>query len=373
MAALVAQGDWAVTVLNPIGLPPFPLPQYRKLRETPLRECVEGVDVHHPRFTLLPGFSGPFNPALIARAIMPLARELHTERAFDMIDAQFFFPDGPAAGMLAHALGLPFAIKARGSDIHYWGKRRIALQQMRNAADKAGALLAVSAALARDMEALDLAPRGVSVHYTGLDRIRFRPLPRAAARQQVSAIPELGISTEGRLLVCVGALLAIKGQDLAIRALTQLPEDVRLLLAGEGSEEAGLRSLIEECGLAHRVHFPGAVGHETLPALLSAADVMVLPSEREGLANAWIEAIACGTPIVIPDVGGAREVVTAPAAGRIVSRTPEAIAAGVRELLEQPPTQAETAETVARFSWSANAAAMARIYEELISQSAANR
>ena len=49
-----------------------------------------------------------------------------------------------------------------------------------------------------------------------------------------------------------------------------------------------------------------------LPALLSAADAMVLPSASEGLANAWIEALACGTPLVITDVGGAREVVTGP-------------------------------------------------------------
>jgi teichuronic acid biosynthesis glycosyltransferase TuaC len=58
--------------------------------------------------------------------------------------------------------------------------------------------------------------------------------------------------------------------------------------------------------VAERVGFLGAVPHEDLPALYCAADVMALPSASEGLANAWVEALACGTPIAISDVGGAR-------------------------------------------------------------------
>jgi glycosyltransferase involved in cell wall biosynthesis len=89
---------------------------------------------------------------------------------------------------------------------------------------------------------------------------------------------------------------------------------------------------------------------------MAAADVVVLPSEREGLANVWIEALACGTPLVIPDIGGAREVVRSPEAGRIAARSPEAIAGAVRELLDARADQATVAAHAARFSWDANAA-----------------
>lgn len=366
MEALAARGDWAVTVVNPIGLPPFRFGHYGKLAEAPTVEQRGGITVHHPRFTLIPKLSGRFNPALIARAVLPLAKRLHAETPFDVIDAQFFYPDGPAVARIAAALGLPYAIKARGSDIHHWGTNPAALAQMRAAAEGAGALLAVSGALRDDMAALGIrGHNSIAVHYTGLDRERFHPLERPAARQLVSALPDLGIWPEGPLLLSVGALVPLKGQALAIRALAELPDEVRLAIAGTGPERATLEALAGSLGLSSRVQFLGAVDHATLPSLLSAADAMVLPSEREGLANAWIEALACGTPLVIPDVGGAREVVTSRDAGRLVTRTPQAIAAAVDDLLADPPEQSAVAATVARFSWDANAEVLAGTYAAL--------
>jgi len=366
MAALAARSDWDVTVINPVGLPPLKLRRYAALRGIPAFEQDGAVAVHHPPFTLLPGLSGGFNPALIARAVLPLARRLHADTPFDMVDAQFFYPDGPAAARIAQALDLPLAIKARGSDIHYWGNRAAALRQMREAADAAAVLLSVSGALARDMAAMGLPGNKIRVHYTGLDHERFHPLPRAAARELASAIPELGVGVEGRLVVSVGALVPVKGQALAIEAMAALPADVRLAIVGAGPEERALRALAARTGVADRVQFLGNVSHDTLPALLCAADAMVLPSEREGLANAWIEALACGTPIVIPDVGGAREVVDSPAAGRIVERNARSIAEGLAQVLDDPASQEDVSACAARFSWHANAAALAEIYEEVV-------
>lgn len=364
MEALAARGDWQVTVINPIGLPPLPLKRYAPLRAIPAFQAQGAIAVHHPRFTLIPALSGPLNPALIASAILPLAKRLHAETPFHMVDAQFFYPDGPAAARIAQALDLPLAIKARGSDIHLWGENASARRQMIAAAHQAKALLSVSRALARDMAAMGMPEATTHVHYTGLDRERFQPLERRAARQLISAIPSLHVWSTGPLLLCVGALVPIKGQAIAIRALTHLAQDVRLAIAGTGADENTLKALTKQLGLESRVHFLGAVEHDLLPQLLCAADAMVLPSEREGLANAWIEAIACGTPVVIPDVGGAREVVLDNSAGRIVDRSPEAIAKAVTELLANPPSQQSVAANAERFSWSSNAAALAAIYEK---------
>jgi glycosyltransferase involved in cell wall biosynthesis len=82
---------------------------------------------------------------------------------------------------------------------------------------------------------------------------------------------------------------------------------------------------------------------------------MALASSSEGLANAWVEALASGTPIVIPDAGAAREVVTEPAAGRIVAREPAAVAQGIAAVLSQPVDPGATQATVDAFSWERNA------------------
>jgi glycosyltransferase involved in cell wall biosynthesis len=138
------------------------------------------------------------------------------------------------------------------------------------------------------------------------------------------------------------------------------------MLVGTGPDRGALEALAREAGLAERVHFLGSLDHSLLPVVLSAADAMVLPSASEGLANAWVEALACGCPLVIGDAGGARELVTRPEAGRIVARDAGAIAAAVRELLDDPPPREAVAECAARFSWEANAAALAEYYAGLM-------
>ncbi|MCB2060129.1 MAG: glycosyltransferase [Novosphingobium sp.] len=364
MQAVVALGEVELTIVNPIGLPPWPLDRaerYRRVAETPEHSELAGIPVLHPRFTLIPKVGGDGNPQRIARALLPMIEDLHAARPFDVIDAQFFFPDGPAAAVIARELDLPLVIKARGSDIHHWGKRPRALAQMRAAADRATALLAVSHALRKDMIALGMPEERIAVHYTGLDRSRFQVMERKVARGLVSAIPDLGIWEKGPLIVTPGALIAIKGQRLAIEALGDLPEG-HLALAGAGEDEAELRALAAELGLADRVQFLGQISHDLLPRLFSAADVVVLPSEREGLANVWVEALACGTPLVIPDIGGAREVVRDDSAGRIVPRIPRSIAAAVSAILADPPSQEEVAANAARFSWQANATELVGIW-----------
>jgi glycosyltransferase involved in cell wall biosynthesis len=362
--AVAERGDVDLVMINPVGIPPSPLslhPTYAKQRKVGASSTLGTLTVHHPRFTLIPRIGAQSNPARIARAVLPLARRLHAERPFDLVDAQFFFPDGPAAAAIAAELGLPVTIMARGADIHHWGTQPRSGPQVRAAARQAAGMLAVSEALKGDMAALGMPGERIAIHYTGLDHARFRPIERKAARAQIAA--GLGIPADGPLLAATGALIERKGQAIALRAMAQLDrKDVRFALAGQGADEARLRDLALELGVPDRVHFLGQVGHDTLPLLLSGADALVLPSASEGLANAWVEALACGTPLVIPPIGGAREVVQDGSAGRIADRTPEAIATALRDLLADPPAQDAVAANAARFTWEANAATLVEFW-----------
>lgn len=347
--ALAARGDVELTLINPI-----PRPLFGGKADL---DSSRPFPVCHVPLASIPHFGARWNPALIARAVLPLVRKLHAEAPFNLVDAQFFYPDGPAAARIAAALDLPLTIKARGSDILYWGEQPFARRQILAAADQAKAMLAVSAALKTDMTAMGMAKDKIAVHYTGLDHALFHPRPRAQTRRELAAL----VPTDGALFASVGNLIPLKGHALAIEALAQVPA-ARLAIAGLGEELANLRTLTGKLGLADRVHFLGGVGPEDIALLLTAADAMVLPSEHEGLANAWIEALACGTPPIITDVGSAREVVRSHATGRLVARNPEAIATAMRDVLANPPDQATVAAEVARFSWETNAAQLAAHY-----------
>lgn len=365
LEALAARGDWDVTVINPIGVPPVAFGRYRETAASAVDGAEHGVQVFRPVFTLIPRFGGRLNPGAVVRAVLPLARRLHAEQPFDLLDAQFFYPDGPAMARIARALRLPFSIKARGADIHHWGHVPYAARMMRDAANRAAGLLSVCEAVAEDMAAIGLPRDRITVHYTGLDRDRFRPLQSPNLRPRLSEALGIALRHEEKLLVTVGALIPRKGQELVIRSLPQLAGH-RLLLVGKGEDEARLRALAAELGVAGRVHFLGSLDHDLLPLVLSAADAMVLPSASEGLANAWVEALACGTPLVITDAGGAREVVTGRAAGLIVERTTQAITHGVETLLSSPPPRAETAAMAARFDWKANGQRLGEYYDGLL-------
>ena len=115
LAARGADGEgWRVSVVNPIGLPPIALGRYRALSQ--LDEISEegGVTVYRPRFTLIPAVGARRNAHAIAKAVLPLVERIHAETPIDVLDAQFFFPDGPAAAWIARQLDVPLSLKARG-------------------------------------------------------------------------------------------------------------------------------------------------------------------------------------------------------------------------------------------------------------------
>jgi glycosyltransferase involved in cell wall biosynthesis len=348
---LAARDDVELKVVAPIGLPPWPLrrlDRYRTLTDVPRHESWKGLDTWRPRFTTVPGTGGRFHIAALVHALTPLLDRLRADFRFDVIDAEFFFPDGPAAVALGRRYGVAVSIKARGADIHHWGHGATAAD-VRHAGRHADGLLAVSAAMKADMVALGLPEASIRVHRTGVDLDRFVPIDRAAAKR--------ALAIEGQLVVSVGALIERKGHTVVIDAVARLP-GVTLAIAGEGPERARLERQIAALGLDGRVRLLGSVPHTDLPALIGAADVMALASSSEGLANAWVEALACGTPIVITDAGGARELVTTLDTGRIAPRDAASFAEAIAATFAHPSDPETVRGAAMGFTWQANSQAL---------------
>jgi teichuronic acid biosynthesis glycosyltransferase TuaC len=354
---LAKSGAAEVRVVAPIGIAPWPMSlagHYRDARSQPLEEVRNGLTVYRPRYTSLPKVGWRFNDMAIVRACRPLLQRLRDEGfAFDVIDAQFFWPCGVAAAALAEEFKVPLSIKSRGSDIHYWTDNPLVREKIIAAANRADGMLAVSQSLRRDLIGLGFAAEKIRVHYTGIDLDAF------ALRDQKTTRARLDIS-DGPLVLGVGALLPRKGHDLLIKAVALLPR-VKLLIAGHGPHEVELRSLITNLGLGDRVRLLGAVPHAQLPDLYAAADISGLCSMSEGLANVWVEAMASGTPVVAFDVDGGPEAISTPEAGRLIpadQRTPEAVAAAIADLLKNRASREAVRACAMRFDWSNNTATL---------------
>ena len=119
---------------------------------------------------------------------------------------------------------------------------------------------------------------------------------------------QLGLHAGEPLLLTVARLVPWKGIDHLIRAMRAVP-DVRLIIAGEGPDEARLRAITEAEGVTGRVTFLGRVARERLGCYFRAADYTVLYSGYEGLSHTLLESLLAGTPVIASDKGGNPEVV----------------------------------------------------------------
>ena len=311
----------------------------------PPAETLAGQAIRHPRYLQLPGVGMRLQPDALARALLRTLRDdARDGAAYDVVDAHYFYPDGVAAAQVARELGLPLVISARGSDINVIGGIGFARARMVAAAAQADALIAVSGALAARMGELGMPAARTHVLRNGVDTDAFAPAPRGEARARV------GVTTEGPVLLGVGNFVEAKGFDLLIRAAALLP-GARLVLVGDGPRQGELRALADAAAPG-RVAFRANMPQSELRYAYAAADVLGLPSLREGWPNVVLEAMACGTPVIAAPVGGVPEIMGDGAPGRLVAeRTPEAWAAAVTALLASPPRLEAVRAYAMAFGW----------------------
>jgi glycosyltransferase involved in cell wall biosynthesis len=180
---------------------------------------------------------------------------------------------------------------------------------------------------------MGLSPGAIEVVHNGIRLPPMIPAEKLAGRR-AAARRELAIPPDGPLLVAVGNLYPVKDHATLLRAAAS-PPLARVAIAGRGSEEASLKRLAGELGIADRVHLLGL--RDDIDRVLLAADVFVQPSRSEGLPLSILEAMGAGLPVVATAVGGIPEAVVAGKTGALVpAGDPAALAEALRCLLERP-------------------------------------
>jgi glycosyltransferase involved in cell wall biosynthesis len=342
----------------------------------PRGPLVDALDARGIERLEIPGTTLSFrlHPVMTARGLLGLARSVVAVRRLarewraDVIHA-----NGVRAGLLAVAArrlgGPPVVVQ-----VHDHLPRNALGLAVRRVLARADGVIAVSRSASRDFDAGLRRPVAETV-YISIDMARF-----AIPRDDGSARAALGIPAEAPLLGEVAQITPWKGQLEAIETLAlvrrELPEAHLLLIghvafAGPGvryDNHAYLERLharVRELGLQDAVHFLGR--REDVPELLSALDLLLLPSWQEPFGTATLEGMAAGTVALVGTDGGAAEYVEDQLTGRTLPpRDPERWAVAALELLRAPERRRAMGEraraVAARFTDEAYAAGCREAY-----------
>jgi glycosyltransferase involved in cell wall biosynthesis len=197
--------------------------------------------------------------------------------------------------------------------------------------------------------------------YNGLDTDLYSPDPNV-------------LKSEAEL-VCVGrAGDPNKGIRTLIAALARSDDNLKLTLVDDNHKDNPVFKWARNAGVTDRLQVTGRIPTDELVALYRRATVVVVPSRFEGFGLPAVEAMACGTPVVACEAGALREVMQLCRGGVVVPRdNPEALAAGIAELMASPERRQELAanareQVVERLSWKRIAAATADVYAEVLAE-----
>jgi phosphatidylinositol alpha-1,6-mannosyltransferase len=228
-----------------------------------------------------------------------------------------------------------------------FGVAQAAYDRLRaSALQRADGVFAVSRFTANLARQLGVSEARLEVHPNGADPQRFYPAPKAPARQR------LGLSADF-VVLCVARLVPRKGVDVVLRAFDQLCArgvNAQLCIVGDGPEATALQQLSQSLASGARISLWGSVPEQELLALYQAADVFVLPARSEGAdvegyGLVFLEANACGLPVIGPDTGGPAEAIDPGVTGLCVpARSSEALSEALGTLARDPALCARLGE-----------------------------
>lgn len=278
-------------------------------RGIPAVEWQQGLRVYHPRFFCVPRYGKCLDGLFFAGSLLPFLVRLRREFQFDLIDAHFAYPDGMAAAILGMVFRCPVTVTLRGTIVPL-SQFRLRRKQIEWTLKGVTRIFSVSQSLKDVAVSLGVPESKIRVIPSGVDTEAFHPASRTEARRY------LGLPLNRTIVLSVGSLSRRKGHQRALEALPEVVakrQDVLYVVIGgggvEGNTEPLLRRLTNELGLEDHVRLIGARPHEEIPRWLAAADIFCLATSNEGRANVFLEALACGVPVVTTRVGGNAEVI----------------------------------------------------------------
>jgi glycosyltransferase involved in cell wall biosynthesis len=325
---------------------------------------------------VLPGVDLTVRPQGGDLAIISHVRRVSLEFRPEVIYERRFSPKIAAA--LSLLIRKPYVIEYNGivdEEAAMQGRplRNTAASRIRGAIRvrllrRAAAVVTVTPGL-RDIVARDygVPASRISIVENGVDPTMFQPSDRIEARSVLDL-------QKGPLVCFVGNLVRWQGLDGLLVAMSEIPGDVRCVIVGDGVEKTHLVHQANALGIHDRVKFVGNVPHSLVPTYVAAADVCVAPFSYQRNARSGVSALklyeylACGRPVAVTAIPGARELVEASGCGIVVPPdNPTALGKAIVRIIEDPSFAEaafrESAQVRKDRSWDRVASEVARVLE----------
>ena len=310
----------------------------------------QGLKVYHPRYFMIPKIGRSLYGFFFYFGIIGKVKEIYETFKFDMILATWAYPDSFGAALVSHALKKPLVIKVHGSDVNLSSKYLLRRKMISYAFKKAEKIIAVSNALKEKIISFGIPGEKVEIIQNGINTELFKPMDKVECRKKLS------LPLDKKIVLFVGNLEKVKGVDILLDAVKNLPEDIHLVIVGNGSLMKNAIRITQDAELTNRISFIGSRPHNEIPAWMNASDVFCLPSRNEGCPNVVLEALACDVPIVASKVGGIPELIKGEEYGILVpSQDSSALQEGIKRCLELRWDRNKLRESVLNMSWQKNA------------------
>lgn len=310
------------------------------------KEIKQSTNLRYVPYFYLPKFGRRFYSAMMFISIMLHSGWWLFRKKPKTLLASWAFPEAVATSWISKLLNCPFFFKVHGSDINLHGKIPARARQIVSASKRATGILSVSQALADEMVNIGVNKEKIHVIYNGVDHQKFRINQAESDQIMVDYILYVGnLKKEKGVMELLNGFAAIHKKHPALK----------LLYAGPGNMSSQIRSQAKSMALSDKVELLGSVDHDQLPQLISQARVLALPSYNEGVPNVVLEAMACGTPVLVSDVGGIPEVVDEHICGKIIpSKCETAVAEGLDAILSAQWSKENIQQHSQQFSWQNN-------------------
>jgi len=373
-AQALAKRGHEIRVISPTPYVPYIpyLPnRWARFSDTPNRAYIDGINIQYPKYLSLPSHRTlPLVAKSVRRTVTKAISKLESSGfSPDVINAHVPLPDGYACIPSSRHLNTPIVTTVHGNSIYKSAKNIICRRQIRSTFEASSEIIYNSSILKSRSESYFPDVRNTNVLHNGIPLDRVESAPKADLSD---------IFPEDRAVISsLGYLIERKNHSDVISAITEIEPEERpyYLIIGNGPNREALEHQVKNNGLSEYVHFTGFVPeHLDVLSKLKSTDIMALPSTDEAFGIAYIEAMACGSPVIGCDGEGPSDFVKDGETGYLVpANDPSAIADLLQELSEDKDKldrmgAAAREYVLENLTWEENARRNEEIYQRAIEQ-----